>query len=77
MAINLTREQAIARLNEPERKKLLILALNEDVKSLFPMHLEGYLTKNDQITLVKAINELIFGANMRTFDLVFNEGLDS
>ena len=75
MSISLTREQFFERLDE--RKRLLIIAVDEDVKSIFPIRTTviGNQTENN-INLRKPISDLLLKTIARVINLVYEEGLD-
>lgn len=76
MSISLTAEQAQARLREPQRRNILSIAINEDIKSVFPLHLTGNKTE-DSTTIGLAMHNVVTRVLLRALEIIYNENLDS
>ena len=75
MTISLTQEEFYQRLLE--RRKLLIIAINEDVKNIFPLRYKTGRNKSEiNIDITEPIGELLLKEITRVVDLVYREGLD-
>lgn len=75
MTLSLTKEQIGERLLEPQRLTLLRLAIDEDVKSIFPLH----FTKNDEensLIMTEAMSNLVNKLLFRAITLAYDEILD-
>jgi hypothetical protein len=76
MSISLTIEEAQARLRQPQRLSILSLAVNEDIKSIFPLHLTGKKKEDDKI-IGDAFHRLVLKVLLRAITIVYDENLDS
>ncbi len=76
MAISLTKEEALARFYEPERENILSLALNEDIKNIFPLHLTRSDRENSLI-IAGAIHDVVLKVLLRALNIIYDENLDS
>ena len=75
MPISLTQEQFYQRLDE--RRRLLIIAIDEDVKAIFPIKTQVIVKQTEiNIDLRKPISELLLKTMVRVVNLVYEEGLD-
>ncbi|MGD0795494.1 MAG: hypothetical protein ABR958_07955 [Dehalococcoidales bacterium] len=74
--IALTKNQLLERLLEPERSRLLSLAINEDIHSVFPIRLPVRKQKEINIDLTEDVQKIVFKTLFRVTDLVFDETLD-
>ena len=75
MALSLTLEQVLERLTEPQRIKLLVLAINEDAKSIFPLHFTNDEEENSRI-MTEALRKLAKLWLFRAIRLAYDETLD-
>jgi hypothetical protein len=75
MAISLTKEEFLDRFKDPIRQRILALALNEDMKSVFPMKLTTNSEQNS-IIIASAIHEVVVKVLPRLMDIVYEENLD-
>jgi hypothetical protein len=76
MAISLTLEQALERLLEPQRLHLLRIAIDEDVKCIFPLQINLADDAATQKALKEALGNLIDRLLLRALRLAFEESLD-
>ena len=78
MAISLTRDELYERLKDPTHIKLLILAINEDYNSIFPLQLQGKVNTQGNISLDirEPLKNLMFKWLFRAIDLAYEEDLD-
>jgi len=80
MPISLTKEQMGERLLEPHRLKLLTLAINEDVKSCFPIKYksQGRIPAGTDINLdlTEALKPVVNKIIFRAIEIAYDESLD-
>jgi len=79
MALSLTREQLLERLDDPHRMQLLVIALNEDMKQVFPVDykIQFPINTNDiNIDIGEALIKLSSKWLLRAVDLAYDENLD-
>lgn len=79
MALSLTREQLLERLVDPHRMQLLAIALNEDMKQVFPVDykIQFPINTNDiNIDIGEALIKLSSKWLLHAVDLAYDENLD-
>jgi len=74
--LSLTKDELLERLLEPQRSKLLSLAINEDIHGVFPLTVEAEKQENIDIDITEHVQKIIFKALFRVTDLAFDESLD-
>ena len=76
MELSLTREQLLKRLLEPQRVKLLVLAINEDARKVFPLRVQARNQTEINIDVTKPLGKLANKWLLRAIDLAYDETLD-
>jgi len=81
MALSLTYKQLMERLAEPHRIQLLNIAFLQDIKQVFPVHIEQKMQLpidgNDiNIDISEALLEFASKWLLRAVDLAYDENLD-
>jgi hypothetical protein len=76
MELTLTRAQIFERLLEPQRMKLLVLAINEDAHSVFPLRVQAQNQAEINIDITEPLRKLVQKVLFRAIDLVYDETLD-
>ncbi len=76
MELSLTKAQLLERLLEPQRTKLLVLAINEDVKKVFPIRIEAQNQAEINIDVTEALRTLSSKWLSRAINLAYDETLD-
>ena len=79
MELSLTKTQLLERLLEPQRVKLLSLAINEDAKQVFPLHLQVQAQSNQaeiNIDITEALGKLASKWLLRAIALAYEDSLD-
>jgi hypothetical protein len=74
--LSLTKDQLLERLLEPQRSKLLSLAINEDIHSVFPLRIPARKQKEINIDITEQIQKIAFRLLFRVTDLAYDETLD-
>ena len=74
--LSLTKNELLERLLEPQRSRLLTLAINEDIHGVFPLSIEAKKQKEINIDITEHVQKIIFKALFRVTDLAFDETLD-
>ncbi len=77
MSLSLTKDELCERLKDPDRFKLLILAINEDVSNVSPLYFEAEHQGKISINITEPLRELAFKWLFRAIDLTYEEGFDS
>lgn len=76
MELSLTRTQLLERLTQPQRAKLLALAINEDARKVFPIKTQTRNANVINIDLTESIGKLHSMWFLRAIDLAYDETLD-
>jgi hypothetical protein len=74
--LSLTKNELLERLLEPQRSRLLSLAINEDIHSVFPLSYEARKQEEIDIDITEHIQKIVFKSLFRVTDLAFDENLD-
>lgn len=74
--LTLTKNQLLERLLEPQRSRLLSLAINEDIHSVFPITLPVRKQKEINLDITDDVQKIVFKLLFRVTDLVYDETLD-
>jgi hypothetical protein len=74
--LSLTKNELLERLLEPQRSKLLSLAINEDIHSVFPLRVKARKQEEIDIDISEQVQQMAFKLLFRVTDLVFDESLD-
>ena len=76
MELSLTHAQLLERLLQPQRIKLLVLAVNEDARKVFPLHFQARNQAEINIDITEALRTLSSKWLLRAIDLSYDENLD-
>ena len=76
MELSLTKAQLLERLIEPQRIKLLVLAVNEDANKVFPIRAEVHNQAEINIDMTEILRKLSSKWLFRAIDLAYDETLD-
>jgi hypothetical protein len=74
--VSLTKEQIMMRLLDPQRTKLLTLAINEDTNKVFPLHFQAQNREEIEIDINEALHTLCSKWLFRVIDLAYDDTLD-
>ena len=74
--ISLTKNELLERLLEPQRSKILSLAINEDIHSIFPLKIKAEKEKEISIDITEEVQKIVFKTLFRVTDLAFDENFD-
>lgn len=74
--ISLTKNELLERIIEPQRSRLLALAIKEDIRSIFPVSIRAVKENEISIDISQQVQKLVFKALFRITDLAFDESLD-
>lgn len=77
MELSLTKSQLLERLLVPQRIKLLVLAINEDAHSLFPLQFHSQNQAQINIDITETLRILSSKWLFRAIDLAYDETFDS
>ena len=76
MELSLTKAQLFERLLEPQRTKLLLLAIAEDTNKVFPLQYQARNQSEIHIDITEALGKLALKWLFRAVDLAYEEALD-
>ena len=75
--IRLSKNELLERIVEPQRSRLLTLAIKEDIRSIFPLTIRARKEKDISIDISQQVQKLVFKTLFRVTDLAFDETLDA
>jgi hypothetical protein len=74
--LSLTKNELLERILEPQRSRILTLAIKEDIRSIFPLTIRARKNKEISIDISQQVQKLVFKTLFRVTDLAFDEALD-